>query len=111
ISQRLHIPTIGIGCGSACDGQVLVLHDMIGLGGGPAPRHAHHYAEVGQAIADAAAAYGSDVREGRFPAPENATALGPAADDVLAAMRLVERRQARGAAEDGAEIRPYGGGR
>lgn len=110
ISLRLHVPTIGIGAGAGCDGQVLVLHDMIGLGGGPAPKHARHYAEVGQAMRAAAEAYARDVRDGTFPAGDNATTLGAPADDVLAAMRLVERRQAHGTLEDGAEIRPYGGG-
>ena len=86
ISQRLRIPTIGIGSGPGCDGQVLVLHDLIGLGEGPGPRHARRYAEVGAAIRDAAGAYCRDVRAGDYPSAEQSTSLGQGADAVLAAL-------------------------
>jgi len=61
------LPTIGIGAGPGCDGQVLVLHDLIGLTVGPTPRFAHAFAEVGAAITAAAAAFQEEVAAGRFP--------------------------------------------
>jgi 3-methyl-2-oxobutanoate hydroxymethyltransferase len=68
ISEELPIPTIGIGAGPGCDGQVLVLHDMLGLLGDFRPRFARRYAELGEAIRAAAASYIRDVRAGTFPA-------------------------------------------
>ncbi len=111
ISRRLHVPTIGIGSGAGCDGQVLVLHDMIGLNEGGMLKHTHRYAEVGQAIRDAAEAYASDVRASLFPSSDHATSLGPSEPDVLAAMRRVEKRHQGQASDDDVEINPYGGSR
>lgn len=67
ITQKLTIPTIGIGAGPACDGQVQVFHDLLGLITDFLPRHARRYAETGQSIIDAVRAYSADVRDGRFP--------------------------------------------
>lgn len=67
ITARLAIPTIGIGAGVYCDGQVQVFHDLLGLYSDFAPKHAKRYAEVGSAITQAVGAYTNDVREGRFP--------------------------------------------
>lgn len=67
ITQSLRIPTIGIGAGPDCDGQVLVLHDLIGLSAGDPPKFARRYASVGDEIARAAREFCSDVRDGRFP--------------------------------------------
>ena len=67
ISERLTIPTIGIGAGPGCDGQVQVLHDMLGLFTDFVPRHAKRYANLGQAIKDAFWQYSQEVREGSFP--------------------------------------------
>lgn len=66
ISEELSIPTIGIGAGAGCDGQVQVFHDLLGLGDFT-PRHAKRYAEVGSAVTKAVAAYADDVRSGAFP--------------------------------------------
>jgi 3-methyl-2-oxobutanoate hydroxymethyltransferase len=77
VTESVAIPTIGIGAGRFCDGQVLVLHDLIGLGETPLPRFARRYAAVGEAIADAARRYVQDVREGSFPA-ESEVYGGPA---------------------------------
>ena len=72
ITEAVPVPTIGIGAGAACDGQVQVLHDLVGLGDdGPVLKHARRYAEAGQVIRDALAAYTEDVRAGRFPTEEN----------------------------------------
>jgi 3-methyl-2-oxobutanoate hydroxymethyltransferase len=67
ITEQLPIPTIGIGAGPHCNGQVLVTHDMLGLIEQFRPRFVRHYAELGQQIRAAVAAYVADVAEGRFP--------------------------------------------
>jgi 3-methyl-2-oxobutanoate hydroxymethyltransferase len=67
ITRALEIPTIGIGAGVACDGQVLVWHDLLGLYQGHAPRFVKQYAELQPLIQDAVARYGDEVRSGAFP--------------------------------------------
>jgi 3-methyl-2-oxobutanoate hydroxymethyltransferase len=67
ITRRLAIPTIGIGAGPGCDGQVQVLHDMLGLFTDFVPRHARRYANLAQAISEAFTQYADDVRDGSFP--------------------------------------------
>jgi 3-methyl-2-oxobutanoate hydroxymethyltransferase len=71
ITSALQIPTIGIGAGPACDGQVLVFHDMVGLTTGKAPKFVKRYANLAEEISRAAAAYAEDVRTGKFPGPEH----------------------------------------
>lgn len=71
ISRSLGIPTIGIGAGSQCDGQVLVLHDMLGLNEQFAPKFLKHYGRLGQAVREAVRAYASEVREGKYPGKEH----------------------------------------
>ncbi len=70
ITAAVHIPTIGIGAGAGCDGQVLVFHDLVGLTQGPMPKHVKPYADLGPAVTDAVARYRDDVRAGRFPGEE-----------------------------------------
>lgn len=70
ITASLEIPTIGIGAGAGCDGQVLVVHDMLGLIDNP-PRFVKPYANLKQAIGDAATEYCDEVRNGVFPAKEH----------------------------------------
>ncbi len=82
ITQALSIPTIGIGAGVDCDGQVLVVDDMLGTFTEFRPRFVQRYAELGQTADAAIAAYAADVRARRFPAAEHGyadTATGPAA--------------------------------
>jgi 3-methyl-2-oxobutanoate hydroxymethyltransferase len=67
ITEALDVPTIGIGAGPACDGQVLVLHDLLGINP-TTPRFVRRYAELGQEATAAVAAYAADVRSGAFPA-------------------------------------------
>ena len=67
ITDALSIPTIGIGAGRDCDGQVLVYHDLIGLYDGRMPRFVKRYADVGGEIRGALERYAADVRGGRFP--------------------------------------------
>ncbi|MEZ6116865.1 MAG: 3-methyl-2-oxobutanoate hydroxymethyltransferase [Pirellulaceae bacterium] len=71
ISAKLRIPTIGIGAGPHCDGQILVFHDLLGLTPGKLPKHVKKYAELGETIRNAVAAYCEDVKQRQFPGPEN----------------------------------------
>lgn len=71
ITRKLSIPTIGIGAGSHCDGQVLVTDDMLGLSEGPALTFVKRYAELRPAALKAVSAFCREVREGGFPSPEH----------------------------------------
>ena len=71
ISEALMVPTIGIGAGPGCDGQVLVWHDLLGLSDRRPARFVKRYAEVGDEIRRALEAYAGDVRTGAFPAEEH----------------------------------------
>jgi 3-methyl-2-oxobutanoate hydroxymethyltransferase len=75
ITERVTIPTIGIGAGGGCDGQVLVYHDLLGLSEGHLPRFVRRYANLSREIRDALEAYASDVRSGAFPGEEHAYAM------------------------------------
>jgi 3-methyl-2-oxobutanoate hydroxymethyltransferase len=68
VTAELSIPTIGIGAGAGCDGQVLVLHDLLGLGSEPAPRFARRYAALAEIVESAVATFADDVRNEKFPA-------------------------------------------
>jgi 3-methyl-2-oxobutanoate hydroxymethyltransferase len=84
VTARLAVPTIGIGAGAGCDGQVQVFHDLLGMGDFT-PKHAKRYAEVGEAIRSAIAAYADEVRSGTFPADKNATHVdGSVFDEAVA---------------------------
>jgi 3-methyl-2-oxobutanoate hydroxymethyltransferase len=72
IRAAVKVPTIGIGAGAGCDGQVLVTHDMLGLFADLKPRFVKQFGSVGQAITQAVEQYCREVRDGRFPAPEHA---------------------------------------
>ena len=71
ISKRLSIPTIGIGAGPGCDGQVLVFHDLVGLETGISPKFVKRFANVGEVISGAMKEYVAEVRQGTFPAEEH----------------------------------------
>ena len=87
ISQRLTIPTIGIGAGAGCDGQVQVLHDMLGLFTDFVPRHAKQYANLGLAIKEAFSRYAQEVREGNFPTDQESFGMDAA---MLAGLENLE---------------------
>jgi 3-methyl-2-oxobutanoate hydroxymethyltransferase len=82
ITRRLRIPTIGIGAGNQTDGQVLVWHDLLGIGAGSSPRFVERYANLHQASLDAIAHYVRDVRTRNFPSERHTYAI---AEDELAA--------------------------
>ena len=88
VTQALRIPTLGIGSGPDCDGQVLVLHDLLGLYDGRPARFVKRYAEVGAVIQDALERFAADVRERRFPEDEHTYAI---ADDELARFEATVR--------------------
>src|SRR5229473_3072990 len=71
ITSAVKIPTIGIGAGAGCDGQILVTHDMLGLFDDFRPRFAKQYADLGRSVLHAVEAYCREVREGTFPAAEH----------------------------------------
>ena len=83
ISQKLTIPTIGIGAGPDCDGQVQVLHDMLGLFTDFVPKHAKKYADLAQVIQEAFVRYGSEVREGAFPTAKESFSMDESALEDL----------------------------
>ena len=72
ITEAVKVPTIGIGAGPDCDGQVLVTPDLLGMFDELRPRFVKRYAELGEAIRQAAADYCREVRDGQFPAAEHA---------------------------------------
>jgi 3-methyl-2-oxobutanoate hydroxymethyltransferase len=87
VSQRLHIPTIGIGAGAGCDGQVLVYHDLLGLFERFRPRFVKQYAQLDTSIIEALGAYKEDVLARRFPAAEHLYSMSQA--EHAAFLRLV----------------------
>ncbi len=78
VSRRLRIPTIGIGAGAGCDGQVQVWHDVLGLFPAKSPRHARRFAEIGTAIEDALRRYVAEVRDGSFPTSAQSSGMDEA---------------------------------
>ena len=84
---ELDIPTIGIGAGAGCDGEVQVFHDLLGLGGDFLPRHAKRYAEIGEAIREAVAAYADDVHGGVFPGEEQTVHMDASVLDEVRSAR------------------------
>ena len=76
ITKSVGIPTIGIGAGPSCSGQILVSYDLLGLSafpGGRVPKFVRKYAEFGEAIEKALGRYADDVKTGSFPGPENSS--------------------------------------
>jgi 3-methyl-2-oxobutanoate hydroxymethyltransferase len=89
ITRKLKIPTIGIGAGPACDGQVLVFHDMMGFSTGYMPKFVRKYADLHGVMTGAVEAYGRDVRDGRFP--DDATSYHMKPEEVA---RFARRKSA-----------------
>ena len=89
ITQSLSVPTIGIGSGAGCDGQVLVLHDMLGIYEDIKPKFVKRYAELSKSILDAISHYTSDVKAGKFPEEPNTFHMSP---EELAGLRDALRK-------------------
>jgi|HubBroStandDraft_6_1064221.scaffolds.fasta_scaffold132411_1 3-methyl-2-oxobutanoate hydroxymethyltransferase len=93
VTAAVGVPTIGIGAGAACDGQVLVCTDLLGMSRGHSPRFAKRYAELGDAIVDAMQRYVSEVQSGAFPGAEHAYKENAPSDEgtprVIEEARLV----------------------
>ena len=80
ITEELEIPTIGIGAGNVCDGQILVYQDMLGMFSDFTPKFVKCYANVGEVMKNAFESYRKEVQDGMFPKKEHEYAM---ADDVL----------------------------
>lgn len=78
VTERLRIPTIGIGAGAGCDGQVQVIHDMLGLYTDMVPRHAKRYRQLADEIRAAVAEYADEVRAGTFPTASHSSKMDQA---------------------------------
>ncbi len=83
ITRHLQIPTIGIGAGIECDGQVLVFHDLLGYGTDFSPKFVRKYAETGDEAKKAIARFADDVRKGRFPSKEESYRLSESEAELL----------------------------
>ncbi len=71
VTEAVSVPTIGIGAGPKCDGQVLVLHDLLGLNEDFTPKFLKRYAELGQAVREAVSRFGAEIRAGEYPDAEH----------------------------------------
>lgn len=91
ITESTELPVIGICAGPDCDGQVVVMHDMLGYGGGHPPRSVKHYARLYDQLAGAFRAYAKDVTEGMFPTADNSVSMAPA--ELAELERLIESRR------------------
>jgi 3-methyl-2-oxobutanoate hydroxymethyltransferase len=91
ISERLRVPTIGIGAGAGCDGQVQIWHDMLGTYTDFVPRHARRYANLADTIAEALQGYAADVRAGAFPTEQHSSSIDEQA--LQEALRQIEDSQ------------------
>ncbi len=92
ITRSVGIPTIGIGAGLHCDGQILVIHDLVGLSQAAPARFVRRYADLTGAMRDAVQAWGADVRSGEFPTTRESYACPPALRDRLAALQAPKAR-------------------
>jgi 3-methyl-2-oxobutanoate hydroxymethyltransferase len=83
VTDALDVPTIGIGAGRHCDGQVLVFHDLLGFEDRVAPKFVRRYASLKDAAVEAMSAYAADVRTGAFPAAEESYHLAAQESEAL----------------------------
>jgi 3-methyl-2-oxobutanoate hydroxymethyltransferase len=90
ITERASVPTIGIGAGPDCDGEVQVIYDILGLFPDFTPRHTKRYADIGASIRQAAQTYLAEVRERTFPTKENSASIDPA---ILEALDLGDEKK------------------
>jgi 3-methyl-2-oxobutanoate hydroxymethyltransferase len=90
ITERTSVPTIGIGAGVDCDGEVQVIYDILGLFPDFTPRHTRRYADIGASIRQAAETYLAEVRDRTFPTKENSASIDPA---ILEALDLGDEKK------------------
>jgi len=90
ITESTDLPVIGICSGPHCDGQVVVMHDMLGYGGGHPPRSVKQYARLHDVLVEAFRSFAKDVSEGSFPATENSIAMDPA--ELAELKRILDSR-------------------
>lgn len=83
VTQKVRVPTIGIGAGKDCDGQVQVIHDILGLFSEFVPKHARQYARLREVARSAITAYMTEVREGTFPTPAHSPTMDESLLDAL----------------------------
>ncbi len=91
ITERLRVPTIGIGAGAGCSGQVQVVNDLLGMSAEFTPKHARHYAELYTVVRTAAEAYRSDVIAGSFPGPAESSRIDPDTLDEILGQTALDR--------------------
>ena len=104
ITDRLKIPTIGIGAGAGCSGQVQVITDLLGFTYGFIPRHAKKYENLAERMTEAVTAYASDVAAGSFPAPEHSSSIEPEVLAEVLGEGALDRAAATAAASVGEPI-------
>jgi 3-methyl-2-oxobutanoate hydroxymethyltransferase len=90
ITERASVPTIGIGAGPDCDGEVQVIYDILGLFPDFTPRHTKRYADIGASIRQAAQTYLAEVRDRAFPTKENSASIDPA---ILGALEVRDEQK------------------
>ena len=88
ITEQVHVPTIGIGAGPDCDGQVLVLSDLLGLTNGRTPKFARRYADIAETIRNAVGRYVEDVQKGAFPSDAESYHLPSEARDSVSLRKV-----------------------
>lgn len=91
ITERLRVPTIGIGAGAGCSGQVQVVTDLLGIDADFTPRHARHYADLHTIIKTAAEAYRADVMAGTFPGPAESSRMDEGTLAEILGQTLLDR--------------------
>jgi 3-methyl-2-oxobutanoate hydroxymethyltransferase len=92
ITKALEIPTIGIGAGPDCDGQILVWHDLLGLTPGHVPQFVKRYADLGVSAKGALEAYVTDVRSGNFPQAEHTYQMAEGEAAIFEGATLKKKR-------------------
>ena len=96
ITEATDLPVIGCVSGPFCDGQVVVLHDMLGYGGGHPPRSVRQYARLYEQLVEAFRAYAADVAEGRFPTPDISIGMNPT--QLAKLQSILQERSSKGMA-------------
>jgi 3-methyl-2-oxobutanoate hydroxymethyltransferase len=97
LTARLSIPTIGIGAGPSCSGQIQVVNDVLGTMPGRVPRHARKYANLGEVVLDAVGRYRADVEAGGFPGPAETVRMDDSVLETVLGRSALDRAEAESA--------------